>query len=312
MGELFGLLWGDEGARQARRSFSRVGWALAILLILQGVGQYVLLSGLSRYCPAALEHPLSELLVAVVSSYGLAFPAAILLLRTLPAYSPRQSAPVPLRRGVVLWLLSMGGVYLANFLTLGLMELWGSLRGAAIYNPVESMGEQPVLFNLLLSCVLAPLAEEFLFRRTLIDRLRPWGDGFALCASALAFALIHVNPYQMLYAFVVGILFGLIYLRTGRVGITVALHAGVNVVSAGLLPLALALGEGGAMVLSLLVLGSIGWTVSWLVRGWRTIVQTVQNAQFGDGITWGQFLVNGGMTVFCLLAVYFMWLLVRL
>ena len=112
--------------------------------------------------------------IAALASYGAAFPAALLILRTLPGEGPGKLRDLSGQTLGVLWLVSLGWLYMANLVTLTLVGALETARGAPIFNPVEQMADQPVVLNLLLGCVLAPAAEELLFRRTLMDRLRPW------------------------------------------------------------------------------------------------------------------------------------------
>ena len=68
-------------------------------------------------------------------------------------------------------------------------------------------------------CIFAPLVEEVVMRgavlRTLLNSMKNrWG---AIAISALLFALIHMNPAQMPYAFIAGLFLGWIYSRTGSV-----------------------------------------------------------------------------------------------
>lgn len=75
-------------------------------------------------------------------------------------------------------------------------------------------------------CLLAPLAEEVVFRgailRSLLSSLRsPW---VAIALSALCFSLVHANPAQMPHAFLIGILMGWMYYRTGSILPGVLLH----------------------------------------------------------------------------------------
>ncbi len=74
--------------------------------------------------------------------------------------------------------------------------------------------------------LLAPLGEELVFRgailRRLLDsRLPLWG---AIALSALLFMLIHMNPAQMPHAFLIGLLLGWMYWRTGSILPGVAFH----------------------------------------------------------------------------------------
>jgi membrane protease YdiL (CAAX protease family) len=73
---------------------------------------------------------------------------------------------------------------------------------------------------------LAPLGEELVFRgailRRLLDSCLPlWG---AIALSALLFMLIHMNPAQMPHAFLIGLLLGWMYWRTGSILPGVAFH----------------------------------------------------------------------------------------
>ena len=78
--------------------------------------------------------------------------------------------------------------------------------------------------------LLAPLCEELAMRGAILrallqsPKLSPWG---AIVISALFFALIHLNPIQMPHAFLIGLLLGWMYYRTGSILPGVALH-GVN------------------------------------------------------------------------------------
>ena len=57
----------------------------------------------------------------------------------------------------------MGLACLANGATLLLTGLLGRLRGAAVVNPVESIGLYPLPLQLLLAGLIAPAAAELLF-----------------------------------------------------------------------------------------------------------------------------------------------------
>ena len=75
--------------------------------------------------------------------------------------------------------------------------------------------------------LLAPLSEEVVFRGAILksllnsERLPVWG---AIAVSAVFFALIHFNPAQMPHAFLIGLLLGWMYWRTGSILPGVAFH----------------------------------------------------------------------------------------
>ena len=75
--------------------------------------------------------------------------------------------------------------------------------------------------------LLAPLSEEIVLRGAILrellrsSRLSTWG---AITLSAVFFALIHMNPVQMPHAFLIGLLLGWMYWRTGSILPGVAYH----------------------------------------------------------------------------------------
>lgn len=74
----------------------------------------------------------------------------------------------------------------------------------------------------------APFFEELACRKILLDRLHPYGEGFAVAASGLLFGILHGNSAQFFLAFLLGCLFAMVYLRTGKVIYTMILHAMIN------------------------------------------------------------------------------------
>ena len=82
------------------------------------------------------------------------------------------------------------------------------------------------------TCVLAPLLEEFLCRGVMLRGLsRRMSAPRAILWSAAFFAIMHANPWQAIPAFIIGAFFGWIYLRTGCIWLTVALHSLNNLIS---------------------------------------------------------------------------------
>ena len=90
---------------------------------------------------------------------------------------------------------------------------------------LNSMVGGPFWSSFLLTAIFAPVFEEWLCRgmvlRGLLTRMKP---GSAIVVSALFFALIHMNPWQALNAFVIGLVMGVVYYRTGSLLLTMLIH----------------------------------------------------------------------------------------
>lgn len=87
------------------------------------------------------------------------------------------------------------------------------------------------LLNLLVIAVLPALLEELVFRYYVLRTLRSYGDGFAVLVSSLLFGLMHGNIAQIPFACLVGVVLGWLYVATGRVWISVAVHFANNALS---------------------------------------------------------------------------------
>ncbi len=105
----------------------------------------------------------------------------------------------------------------------------GVLKGSPIINPIEEIVTQmsmPVMIVFTVIC--APIFEELFFRKFLIDRVVRYGEVSAALLSGFMFGLFHGNLSQFPYAFTIGIFFGILYIRTGKVLYPIILHAMVN------------------------------------------------------------------------------------
>ena len=82
--------------------------------------------------------------------------------------------------------------------------------------------------------LLASLSEEVVFRGAILrsllrsSRLSVWS---AIALSALMFSVIHLNPAQLPHAFIIGLLLGWMYYRTGSILPGVAYHWANNSVA---------------------------------------------------------------------------------
>ena len=103
---------------------------------------------------------------------------------------------------------------------LGMEELFNQFKGI-----MESMTGGPFWSSFLLVAIFAPIFEEWLCRgmvlRGLLTKMKP---GWAIVVSALFFALIHLNPWQALNAFIIGVVMGVVYYRTGSLLLTMLIH----------------------------------------------------------------------------------------
>lgn len=83
----------------------------------------------------------------------------------------------------------------------------------------------PFWSSFLTVAIFAPIFEEWMCRgmvlRGLLTKMKP---GWAIVVSALFFAVIHANPWQALNAFLIGLVMGYVYYKTGSLILTMIIH----------------------------------------------------------------------------------------
>ena len=121
--------------------------------------------------------------------------------------------------------LAAVGVLALSFVADGLSSLLPDMP-ASLKKVLESMVNGNFFVNFLCVSIFAPLFEEWLCRGMVLRGLL--GNGakpvWAIIISAVFFAVIHLNPWQAIPAFLLGCLFGFIYYKTGSLKLTMLMH----------------------------------------------------------------------------------------
>lgn len=81
-----------------------------------------------------------------------------------------------------------------------------------------------VIFMVMSMAVFPAVFEEIGFRGFVMGSLKDFGEGFAVFFSALIFGMMHEQPSSIMFAFVSGILFAVIYKKTGNILDTMIVH----------------------------------------------------------------------------------------
>lgn len=157
---------------------------------------------------------------------------------------------VPNKFQIILMAFSL--VYLFNiFLSLVIYPKVGLDYDMTSILNIDSSGSLISKILLVFALSIIPgIFEELIFRKGLIDLLIPYGKKLAIFISALLFALIHLNISQGIFAFVIGLIFGLIYVLTNDIKLSILIH----IINNGIAVLAILLPEKGLEIFSLLVL----------------------------------------------------------
>jgi membrane protease YdiL (CAAX protease family) len=141
-----------------------------------------------------------------------------------------------LGRGMI---LGMGGLVLCYPLIYVVQVLSYAVGGQPEAQPivqflVNSDSWVDRLSVIFVAVLVAPVAEEFLFRGYFYGVLRKWtGRWWGLGISTLVFAGIHGHLPSLAGLALLGLLLGLIYERTGSLWVPIVMHAIFNAASVG-------------------------------------------------------------------------------
>ena len=80
------------------------------------------------------------------------------------------------------------------------------------------------LLSLVVHCAVPAFTEELLFRGTICSGLEKKNKHLAVFVSALLFMLMHSNPLQTVHQFILGIVYGYIFVYTHNIWISVFAH----------------------------------------------------------------------------------------
>ncbi|MBQ9891232.1 MAG: CPBP family intramembrane metalloprotease [Firmicutes bacterium] len=213
----------------ARAVFSRLGLGAFVFLLVTYAIQIVIGAVLGYVDPYVLDEPLLLLLMSYIPMYCIALPIGCAIMRKVPAHPLEQNS---LRRGQLLkivpicFFLMYGGNILGSIINESISDAMGIYISDPVEDFVMSGIPMPALF--ILTVILAPVFEELVFRKLLIDRMNVYGQGTAIVTSALMFGLFHGNLSQFFYAAALGLAFGYVYTKTGKLRYSIGLHMFVN------------------------------------------------------------------------------------
>lgn len=190
-----------------------------------------------------------------------AIPAARARRPLFPMGRPRKGVWFP-AMGVCLGVCSLSN-YLSSWITMLLRKSFP--EAVPVYRadiPSQGVG---MILGLISVAVLPAVMEELLFRGAILQSLRPFGDGFAIVVSALAFTLCHTTVPQLIPALLAGLLFGFFTVLSGSLWVTVCIHCFYNLLAAAVELTGVMGGAENQMAVSFsITAGSLLWCVAGL------------------------------------------------
>lgn len=214
--------------KKAKNHFSKLGIGTFAILGIGTVTQLLLIYVVNSTLPQVMEHSWGMWLLTFAPLYLIAVPIGLLLLRKVPA-KPLEKHDLKPSRYIVTVIICIFMMYAGNILGTIITALLQLLPGVSAGNPILGYAtDNALLPKVLFMVILAPVIEEYIFRKQLIDRMHIYGEKLAVVTSALMFGLFHGNLSQFFYAFALGLVFGYVYLKTEKLRYSIGLHMLIN------------------------------------------------------------------------------------
>lgn len=214
-----------EWLKQTRRDFSRIGASLCLMVVIWYALATVLEGALYAAVGGKGDAPNWVTYVGSgVPLYLIAMPIAVMLMGKSTVIETRKFDMKP---GLFFKLLLMCLPMMWAGSVFGSMLSMVLSNGEAT-NRVADLAMQTNIWNVVFLVILGPIFEEWMFRKQLIDHTRKYGEKTAILLSGLAFGLFHMNLFQFFYAFLLGVMFGYIYMRTSKLRYSTAMHMIIN------------------------------------------------------------------------------------
>lgn len=216
---------------QAKKNFSRIGWTYAVATVLIYLVQTGLVWVLKREAPQILYDINGQLMLSAGSMYLIGFPVLFLLLRKRVPAERIERRRMKAGQYVLSVIICFGLAYAANIVGNILTSLIGRAQDHGVQNPMQVVVTNLSPWMILLYMVIcAPIMEELVFRKLIVDRAVRYGQGVAVLVSGLMFGLFHGNLNQFTYAAAIGMFLAFLYVKTGNIKITISIHMLINFV----------------------------------------------------------------------------------
>ncbi len=219
--------------KEARGAFSRFHLALLAYIGIANAASIIVELALllilgTDGAISVLNNVYIRWLLGVGPMYLIGLPVLYLIVRKMPRCKP-QKGDFSVGSFLIFFLIAQAMMYFGNIIGNMINSIFSAMRGNEVSNTTaELVSDSPMWLTVIIAVILAPIIEEFIFRKLMIDRLSRYGANLAIIVSGISFGLFHGNFYQFFYSAMLGILLGFITVKSGNWLYAVLMHMLVN------------------------------------------------------------------------------------
>ena len=223
--------------KKEKKFCSGIGMNFFIFFLIAN-GLQLLVSGLvMALAPQmAVDNYGLYLVLAMAPMYVIGVPVLVKLCKRREAVQLTQHK-LGFGNFVIFMTMCFALMIIGNFIGMFINFIIGLIKGAPVINSVDVLMNSSSLWaNIIIVGICAPIFEELMFRKLIVDRMVRYGEATAIVVSGLMFGLFHGNFTQFFYAAALGMIFAFIYVKTGRLRYTIIAHMIINMSSTLMVP----------------------------------------------------------------------------
>ena len=152
-----------------------------------------------------------------------------IIYQSVPKLIPEQVTNKKQLFNYCLWVIGVVclGIALNVLLTqIGIAQVSDGFKRAE-----NTLSDGNIIIKLLCNCLVIPILEELLLRGIITGQLYLWyGLIPSVLFSSIFFGILHNNIVQFIYALVVGIGLGVMYVKTKRLSLCIIAHCLINLI----------------------------------------------------------------------------------
>ena len=203
----------------AKKVMSKVGLGLAAMFGISWIYIYFI-------APHLNIPEWTGMLIPSAIMYGIGMPILMLILGKTPNRITPEKKGLPPKQFLLCIALQFTALLFTTIMIIARTIIMGPPSDQVVLDLTAS--------NLFILLIFNPIAEEFVFRKLLADKLRPYGDKLFIFVSAFCFAIVHgvaLGIPQVVYTFILGLVWAYVLVKTGNILYPIILHALSNLLA---------------------------------------------------------------------------------
>ncbi len=227
----------DMELKTIKKQYNKLGILYIIGTVFCTVSVYAVILSVTKFFPSITKNTDLMTIVQMLPRFLIAYPVFIAIIRFMPKMKIPEKKMGAGKMTASFFMVYTAGI-LANVVGVVFLLVFGILKKLLMpglpqmtmpgLSLIDILTGLSTVWQIVFVVILAPIFEELLFRKLLIDRIYGYSEIAAILLSGFMFGLFHKNLQQFIYATVIGIIFAYIYIRTGRLRYSIILHMLIN------------------------------------------------------------------------------------